>query len=232
MKDETHYNFKGLFKYISTIISWTIFVLLSLVAVLLVYYYISLELYTNYGEKYEPKFSVYTIISPSMVPTINVYDVIINTKIDSINDVKVNDVITFISTWEVTQGMTITHRVVGFKTLDNGEKCVITRGDNNTADDQACVKEGNIIGITKGIIPGLGKVQFFLASSGGWLLVIIALGIYLIIKNMLRLFKLSDKYKEQNKDKKKNKKDDSNNLQSQYKYLESIINKRKKTAKK
>lgn len=196
-KDETYYNFKGLFKYFYTIISWTVFILLIIVGVLLIYYYVSVKLYTIKGEKYEPRFSVYTIVSQSMEPNINVYDVIINTKINDINDVKLNDVITFISTWEVTNGMTITHRVVGTKTLDDGSTCLITRGDNNTQEDQSCVKESNIIGITKAVIPNLGKIQFFLSSKMGWIFIILIPAIYLIIKDVIKLFKMMDESKKE-----------------------------------
>lgn len=215
VKDETHYNLKGLFKYISTVVSWTIFVLLIMVGVILVYYYISVRLYATKGEKYEPKFSIYTIVSGSMEPTISVYDVIINTKIDDINDVKVNDVITFISTWQVTHGMTITHRVIGTKALDDGSTCLVTRGDNNTQPDQACVKKENIIGITKAVIPGLGKIQFFLASKLGWLLVIILPALYIIIKDVMKIFKLVEKDKKvkEPKDKK---------LEEAYKDLQKV----------
>lgn len=205
-KDETHYNFKGLLKYISTVVSWTIFVLLIIVGVLLVYYYISVKLYATKGEKYEPKFSVYTIVSQSMEPTISVYDVIINTKVDNIEDVKVNDVITFISTWSVTQGMTITHRVVGTKTLDDGSTCLVTRGDNNTQADQACVKKSDLIGVTKAVIPGLGKIQFFLASKFGWLMLIILPALYIIIKDVIKIFKLTKEIKNENEGNKNNKK--------------------------
>jgi len=194
-KDETHYNFKGLFKYISTVVSWTIFVLLIIIGILLIYYYISVRLYATKGEKYEPKFSVYTIVSGSMEPTISVYDVIINTKEDDISQIKVNDVITFISTWSVTQGMTVTHRVVGIKTLDDGSTCLLTRGDNNTQQDETCVKEENIIGVTKAVIPGLGKIQFFLASKLGWLLLILAPALYIIIKDVFKIFRLSKEVK-------------------------------------
>ena len=214
-KDETHYNFKGLFKYISTVVSWTLFVLLIIVGVLLIYYYISVRLYATKGEKFEPKFSVYTIVSESMVPTINKFDVIINTKVDDIKDVKINDVITFISTWKVTYGMTITHRVVGTKTLDNGEVCLITRGDNNTQEDQACVEKSNLIGVTRGVIPGLGKIQFFLASGTGWLLVIILPALYIIIKDIFKIFNLSKDIKEENNDEK----DKNKRLEKAYKDL-------------
>ena len=195
--ETTKYNFKGLFKYISTVISWTVFVLLIIVGILLIYYFISLHLYTTKGEKYEPKFSVYTIVSGSMEPTINVYDVIINTRVHNPSDIKKNDVITFISTWQVTYGMTVTHRVVGTRVLDDGSTCYITRGDNNTQEDQACVKENNVIGVVKAVIPGLGRVQSFLSSSMGWLLIIIIPALYIIVKDIIKLFKLAKESKEE-----------------------------------
>ena len=181
-KDETYYNFKGIFSYIYTIISWTIFLVLSVIGILLVYYFISVRLYATKGDRFEPEFSIYTIVSQSMEPTISVYDVIINTKINNIDEVKVGDVITFISTWEVNSGMTITHRVIETRTLDDGQTCLVTRGDNNTQEDPTCVKKNDIIGITRAVIPGFGKLQFFLSSSSGWLLLIILPALYIIIK--------------------------------------------------
>lgn len=219
-KDESYYNLKGLFKYISTVVSWTIFVLLIIIGALLIYYYISVRLYATKGEKYEPKFSVYTIVSESMEPTINVYDVIVNTKVDSIEDVKINDVITFISTWNVTYGMTITHRVVGTKTLDDGSTCLITRGDNNTQEDQSCVKEENVIGKVKAVIPGLGKIQFFLSSGLGWLLIIVLPALYIIVKDIFKIVKLAKEGKNENKSDKKNEKDIENKAKNQEKNLD------------
>ena len=197
-KQTTYYNFKGFFKYISTVVSWTVFVLLIIVGILLLYYFISMRLYATHGEKFEPKFSVYTVVSTSMEPTINVYDVIINTRVDKPSDIKQGDVITFTSTWQVTYGMTITHRVIGTKKLDDGSICYITRGDNNTQEDQACVKENNVIGVVKAVIPGLGRIQTFLSSSLGWLLIIIVPALYIIVKDILKLFKLSKEAKEEN----------------------------------
>ena len=194
--ETTNYNLKGLFKYLSSVISWTIFVLLIIIGVLLIYYYISVKLYATKGEKYEPQFSVYTIVSGSMEPTISKFDVIINTKVDDIEDVKINDVVTFISTWNVTYGMTVTHRVVGTKILDTGETCLVTRGDNNTQEDAACVKEENLIGVTKAVIPGLGKIQYFLSSSMGWLLIILVPALYIIIKDIIKIFNLAKDIKE------------------------------------
>ncbi len=188
--DETHYNLKGLLKYITTVVSWTIFVLLIIVCILLTYYFISVKLYATKGEKYKPKFSVYTIVSQSMEPTINVYDVIVNTKVDEPSSIKVNDVITFTSTWQVTYGMTITHRVVGTKNLDDGSLCFITRGDNNTQEDEGCVKESNVIGVVKAVIPSLGKIQAFLGTSLGWITIILIPALYIIVKDIIKLIAL------------------------------------------
>lgn len=199
IKEESYYNFKGLFKYISTVVSWTIFVLLVIIGILLIYYYISVRLYATKGDKFEPQFSVYTIVSQSMEPTISVYDVIINTKVDDIEDVEINDVVTFISTSNITYGMTITHRVVGTKKMDNGEVCLITRGDSNTQEDNSCVSKSNLIGVTKAVIPGLGKVQFFLSSSLGWVLLIILPALYIIIKDVIKIFGLAKDIKEEEK---------------------------------
>ena len=236
IKEESYYNFKGLFKYISTVVSWTMFVLLIIIGILLIYYYISVRLYATKGEKYEPKFSVYTIVSQSMEPTISVYDVIINTKVDDIKDVKINDVITFISTSNITYGMTITHRVVGTKKMDTGEVCLITRGDNNTQEDNSCVTKSNLIGVTKAVIPGLGKIQFFLSSSLGWILIIILPALYIIIKDVIKIFGLAKDIKEEEKENinkqikenntKKKSKSKNKKLEEAYKDLKKVKKKR------
>ena len=82
--------------------------------------------------------------------------------------------------------MTITHRVDGTKTLDDGETCLVTRGDNNTQEDMACVRKSDLIGVTKAVIPGLGKIQFFLSSKMGWLILIIFPALYIIFKDVAK----------------------------------------------
>ncbi len=214
-------NYRKLFNYLKEIVSWTLFTILSVIGVLLLYYFVSVRLYSIKGDKYEPAFSVYTIVSGSMTPTINLYDVIINTKVKDINNVKINDVITFISTWEVNSGMTVTHRVVGIKKLDTGETCLITRGDYNTNEDQSCVKKENLIGVTKAVIPGLGNVRAILLSKTGWLLIVILPSLYLITKNVLKILKMN--YVTESSPKKSN----SKKLDEAYKDLKNIKKKRK-----
>ena len=121
-----------------------------------------------------------------------------------VKDVKVNDVITYISTWQVNYGMTVTHRVVDTKTLDDGSKCLVTRGDNNTSDDAVCVKKSNVVGVVKAVIPKLGRLQFFLSSSLGWLLIVLIPALYIITKDILKLFNLSKDIKKEEEEKKNN----------------------------
>jgi len=191
VKTKSNFSINKVFSIVSKILSWAIFVILLIAAAFLLYYYIATKTYAAKGPGYEPKFSIYTIISPSMTPNINVYDTIINVKVDKPEDVKVNDVITFISTSLLTPGTTITHRVVGITKDENGNVCYQTKGDFNQVQDQACAKFNNIIGKVIMKIPQLGRVQFFLASKAGWLLCILVPAIIIIGKDILRITKLS-----------------------------------------
>lgn len=224
---------KGFLKYISTVVSWTAFVLLFTIGILLAYYYVSVKLYAFKGEKYEPFFSIYSVASGSMEPTISYLDLIVNLKIDSIDDVKVNDVITFVSAWDVNYGMTMTHRVVGTSTTDDGRKCLITKGDWNTQEDQVCVTEENVIGVVKAVVPGFGKIQKFLSSRLGWLLIVIIPALYVIVKDIIKIISIAldkdGKYtnnKKDNDDKKKDKNKDDIDLESKlekaYEDLEKV----------
>ncbi len=199
-------NINWLKKYFKEVVSWTIFTILLIIGILLLYYFISVRLYSVKGEKFEPKFSIYTIASGSMTPTLNVYDVIINSKVNDINDVKIGDVVTFVSTWQVNSGMIVTHRVVGLKELDNKEICLITRGDYNTGEDQSCVRKENLIGVTKAVIPGLGRVQAFLASRAGWLLIIVVPAAIIIFKNVMKVLNLAFNNESEKKVEKKSQK--------------------------
>lgn len=191
MKSKTNYSgFKGTFKFISTILSWTALVILILLALFLGYYTIGNKLAEAKGEKFEPFFSLYTIISPSMTPNINVWDVVVAKKVNNPNDIKVGDVITFISTSSISRGMTITHRVINVSTDESGV-VYKTKGDNNLSPDSAPAKYDNVIGKVIFRIPQLGRVQDFLASKGGWLIAIVAPALFIIISDILKVFKLA-----------------------------------------
>lgn len=182
---------KRVFKYITDVISWTCLCILILIGALLVWYFISAKIYASKGEKYTPYFSLYTIISPSMEPNIKVYDVILDTRVDDVNTIKEGDIITFISSGNLSSGMTITHRVVEVLHTDEGLR-FRTKGDNNQTADGALVIPKNVLGKTLLRIPMLGRVQFLLASKGGLLIFILIPAVGIIVYDIIKLFRVKD----------------------------------------
>lgn len=191
----------GFFRYISRVISNTVLVLLIFIGLFLVLYVISGKISQSKGEN--PKMGLFTIISPSMTGTLNVYDVVFTKKINN-NDYKVGDIITFYSTNEFFKGTPITHRIIDVvETVDQG-KMFVTKGDANSAVDSDKVFPNNVLGKVLFKIPQLGRIQFFLASKGGWLigilipaLAIIAYDIYKVIKLVIlksKLLELKNKH--------------------------------------
>jgi signal peptidase len=181
---------KQITKSIAMIISWTLFVLLVLIIGFLVYYLVCTNIYATKGEKFEPMFSLYTIVSPSMEPNINVYDVVLNTRIDDASTIQVGDVITFISTSSISYGMTVTHRVVSITNGTDGLEFT-TKGDNNLEADADTAKEANLLGKVVLKVPQLGRLQFFLSTSGGWLLVVIFPALLIIVNDIFKIIKLN-----------------------------------------
>ena len=189
MKDKRS-TFGEIVYLFSTIISWTIFTLLIICAILLIYYFISTKIYAKKGSGYEPKFSLYTIISPSMTPNIKVYDVVVDVKVDSPEDVRINDVITYNSDRPELHGGTITHRVISISKDEKGNYIYQTKGDANLVEDDELVNFEDIVGKVSFRIPQLGRVQYFLISSFGWILLILAPALYIIVKDILKLLKI------------------------------------------
>lgn len=191
MKQKENYNgFKKIIKLIANVVSWTVLAVLLLIAAFLAYYFISMKLYASKGEKFEPAVGLYTIVSPSMTPNLNVYDVILDTKVKSPEDIKVGDIITFISTSSISKGLTVTHRVVAIIETENGLEYK-TQGDNNLTPDSTTVQFQNILGKVFIKIPQLGRVQYFLSSSAGWLLVVVIPALIIIISDVIKIIKLA-----------------------------------------
>ena len=210
-------------KTITKVISWIILIFLILLASILIYYVVSSKLYEIKGKKYEPLISLYTIISPSMEPNINVYDVVITKRINP-NEIKEGDVITFISSSTLGEGLTITHRVKSVIKTEDDVK-FRTQGDNNPIPDSALVTSNNLLGKVVFIIPLLGHIQFLLQSTTGWLFCLLIPAIIVVIYDVIKVLKLSnvkqrlnDTLKEEEKDSKlvKKQKELKDNLKNKY----------------
>lgn len=190
MKAKENYSgFKGLLKFALNVITWTALIILILLALFLAYYTINNKLYERKGEKFEPFVSLYTIVSGSMEPNINIYDVVVSKRVKNPNEIKVGDVITFVSTSSISKGFTVTHRVIEIVKTDMGV-AYRTQGDNNLSPDTAPAEFDNVIGKVILRIPKLGKVQEFLSKKGGWLIAVIVPALFIIVSDILKIFKL------------------------------------------
>lgn len=173
-------------KIASEVISYVLLILLCLTAGLLLFFIISSNMAKKGG--YKPPMGLYTIVSPSMVPEINVYDVVLEFR-PTESELKVGDIITFYSSVIDTGGYTITHRIHAIYE-ENGVKHYITKGDNNTDIDDGDITFNDIVGKVEYIIPKMGKVQFFLSSKYGWILVVLIPALGIIIADVRKLFKI------------------------------------------
>ena len=171
------------------ILSWIIVSFACLLILFLLINTVLAQINAN-NKNYKPLISLYTIVSPSMTPVIEVYDVVLNVKAFSAENIEIGDIITFKSKSSLSEGMTITHRVIEVNKKQNGEIEFVTQGDHNENPDAGYVQFEDIIGKEIFIIPGLGKLQFLLATKRGWIFLILIPIAILIIKDIFKLIDL------------------------------------------
>ncbi|MBR1862912.1 MAG: signal peptidase I [Ruminococcus sp.] len=123
-----------------------------------------------------------TVESDSMKPTFKKDDLIICKEVDDIYELKEDDVITF---WTIIDGKKVknTHRIVGINDFEN-TRSFVTRGDNNSADDDMPAYAGDIIGKwTEVKLSGFGKVMSFLRTQKGFFIcIIIPMAIFFLVE--------------------------------------------------
>lgn len=176
----------NIFSRIAKLFSWAIMIVLALVGGFLIAYVAINKISQAKGDT--PPLGLYTIISPSMTPKIQVYDVVFVVKTDP-EDIEIGDVISYYSTKEVFNGVPITHRVV--EKYNTAQGYVFrTQGDANPVADDEFIMEGSVVGKVRGVIPQLGRIQFFLTSKAGWIVAILIPAIGILIYDVLKLFRL------------------------------------------
>ena len=147
--------------------------ILKIVLIILLYNIILLGISTidnNEGSGF-CGFKSYIITTSSMEPDIKTGDVVICQKTDA-KDLKEGDVITFNKNGEV-----ITHRIIKIETNDE-INYYITKGENNTLEDNEIVEENQIKGKMIIKIPKMGI--FIKALSNNIILLIILLVILIL----------------------------------------------------
>lgn len=187
MEEDKKIKRKKVFKMIYKIISYTIICILMAIAAFLIFYVISGKIAQKQGKK--PLFGLYTIISPSMTGTLNVYDVAFTMRFDT-DKLKEGDIITFYSTNSFFGGTPITHRIIEVVNIPNSGKMFRVKGDANPKADEEKVIPSNVIGKVMFKIPQLGRVQFFLASKGGWIIAIMIPALVIISYDIYKIFRL------------------------------------------
>ena len=180
-------NKKGTLYLITKIISWCVMAVLCIIGALLITYIAVNKIALAKGQK-QP-LGLYTIISPSMTGTLNVYDVAFTMRVDT-DKLKEGDIITFYSTNSFFGGTPITHRIIEIVNLPESGKMFRVKGDANPKADEEKVIPSNVVGKVLFKIPQLGRVQFFLASKGGWIIAIMIPALVIISYDIYKIFRL------------------------------------------
>lgn len=100
------------------------------------------------------------------------------------------DVIAFMS-----GNSSVTHRIVGIETAEDGSLLFTTRGDANTGEDTEPVTEDQIIGVYWGRLPQVGNFALFLQKPLGMLLFIGVPVLAFIIYDIIRRQKYANQEK-------------------------------------
>lgn len=123
-----------------------------------------------------------SVKSDSMSPTFKKGDMIIVKEIDDLYSLQKDDVITF---YTIVDGSRIinTHRIVDIKE-EGGSRNYITRGDNNSVDDNLPVGASDIIGRWTGTkLGGIGGFFDYLQTKTGFFVcVIIPIALFFIFE--------------------------------------------------
>lgn len=180
-------QFRKVIHFLSSVLFYSIMALLVVVVFMFFAYFIDQKIGMKQGQKRQPLFGAYIIMSNSMVPSINVRDAVVTMRVSQ-NKIEMNDIITFISKNIETNGTPITHRVIGIVETESGIK-YRTKGDHNNTADFALISPDEVIGKVYLKIPMIGYIQYFLTKPIGWLLIIVIPCLFIIGGDVLKLFK-------------------------------------------
>lgn len=182
-------------RFIVSVMSYALFILLFLIGGTLLVYVADIKIKEARGIEVTPDYNAYVVLTGSMVPEILINDVVITKKRDS-NDLNIGDIITFKSVDSRFYGLIITHRIIN-KYVDSatGEISFETKGDDNPSPDFTLTRGDRVLGEVIFKIPKLGYVQQFLATKGGWIIVILIPCLAILSYDILKLIKTITKRK-------------------------------------
>lgn len=121
----------------------------------------------------------FIVLSGSMETDIRVGDLIITKEIDPTTLV-IGDVVAF----RDAEGTVTTHRIIEMVTCPSGT-CFITKGDNNSSQDQQLVERSDIEGIYVGRIPSVGNMLKSLSEPTTIIIVVLCITVVFAASFML-----------------------------------------------
>lgn len=190
-----HYNVKIVKEkvnplvFISSVISYVLFIWLLLVGGVLLYYIADIKIRAAKGDFTPPTYNAYVVLTGSMVPEIMPKDVVVTKKWDA-KDLEQGDIITFMSSDDRLSGIIVTHRIKNkYYDATTNKYTFQTKGDANNTEDFTLTEENNIIGKVVFKIPMLGYVQEILASRGGLIIVVLIPCLIILSYDIVKLAK-------------------------------------------
>lgn len=123
---------------------------------------------------------IMVVLSGSMAPTFNTGS-IVAVKPVKFEEIKQGDIVTF----KNEDDLTITHRVME---INDGK--LITKGDANNGKDSMPVTADRVIGEVQYSVPLIGYLIEFVKSKVGMLVFLGIPGLYLIVSQIWKLFKM------------------------------------------
>lgn len=190
-----HYNVKVVkekikpFKFISSIISYAIFIWLLLIGITLLIYIADIKIRAAKGDNTPPTYNAYVVLTGSMIPEIMPKDVVITKKREA-KELEVNDIITFVSSDPRLSNIIVTHRIKNkYYDSTTGKYTFQTKGDNNNVEDFTLAEEQNIIGEVIYKIPKLGYIQELLATKGGLIIIVLIPCLTILSYDIVKLCK-------------------------------------------
>ena len=125
-------------------------------------------------------FKAYIITTNSMEPTIKIGDVVICKEANE-EEIKDGDVITF----SKDGGVITTHRVTKIEETESGNKIYVTKGDNNTLEDEEKIESKEVKGKMTATIPKLGKIIKLCTNNVIILVILLVILILYFIKILI-----------------------------------------------
>lgn len=145
------------------------------------------------SNKLKVPYKIYTVESGSMRPTLNKGDLIV-TK-DSAT-YTIGDIVTFAPATATKKYQAITHRIIDAKDI-SGTTLFTTKGDFNNAADIDPLYKNQIVGRFVFKIPLVGYFVSFLRTMLGFILIIVIPTTILIYQEILVIFNVIQKKREQ-----------------------------------